>query len=813
MAAFVVYLLKSALILALLVSLFMLFMSKETFHRFNRYIMLAIVALSLFLPLVDVGLNTPLQGMFAALEESIEGGKEALSPVTEEPVAMLLLDGSSGVGETGHGVVPVQENPALGTPQPVAPLTPEEPGGQPLWLLISLAIYMIGVAFLLLRLLFMYLQVARIIARSRVVDSSLYGCKGIRLCVHNGDEKPFSWFRWVVVGESDLEDGVREILIHETAHARAGHSWDIVLADAVIILQWFNPLAWIMKSNLKDIHEFEADEAVIDSGVNARQYQLLIIKKAVGARLYSIANSFNHSLTKKRITMMCKEKSKKWRCAKALYILPVAAVAALSFSTVEASNPHSGKGNEFVANDERDAVENCASYEEHTVKPALPLPGSDDQQAFVDKDRHPEFPGGQAAMMKYFAENIKYPAAARAAGKEGKAFVQFVVKMDGSITDAEIQKTSGDASLDEEAVRVVSAMPKWTPGTLDGKPVNVKFVLPVVFELEAEQTAVIRLNDASLAYSPANAVIVVDGEILDGDLADIKEEDIESITVVKIGNLTAEDVEKYNAEGKDGVIFISTKKEKDTYRVMFTEQQTRSSDYGEILRACEQMPEFPGGAAELMQWLRSNIRYPQVARDIMAQGKIYVEFVVKADGTIADVKAVNSEYNSNNAKVSDVMQFETQLLRFQAMLDYQETELRGFEDDIAKWERESKVFEEDGVAEAILERRREELDKARRHFEDAKKRITRARSDVEEAQKKLEYAKNELDEIVVTAYKNSNAEPLTGEELLELEKAALSALCDEAVRVVKSMPEWRPGMQHGKAVNVLYTLPVSFRLQ
>ena len=792
MTAFLIYVLKSALVLALLVSLFMIFMSRETFHRVNRYIMLSIVFLALLLPAVNLGIESPFNGLGDAIKEYFAAEEPLLAADTcSMPVDMAALYEQPVLTEAPLDVpsVPVEEEPFN-------------------WLLLAAVVYFAGVALLVVRQVVMYVQVARMIARGRVVDASMYGCKGINLRVHRGKEKPFSWFRWVVVSENDLGEGAREILIHETAHAHAGHSWDIVLADAVIIMQWFNPLAWIMKNSLKDIHEFEADEAVINSGVNAKQYQLLIIKKAVGARLYSIANSFNHSLTKKRITMMCKEKSKKWRCAKALYIVPVAAIAALAFTTVEPVNAAESetlpKGSEIIANEANVVSENYVN--------ALSL--ADDERVYQVCEKAPEFPGGQEAMMKYLASNIKYPAEARDAGKEGRAIVKFVVKKDGLLTDIKIARSAGDASLDGEALRVVKGMPKWNPGTQGGKPVNVQFMLPIVFKLNTGGAPVVELKGGGMAVNdPTNAAIVVDGVLLEGELTDIDSKDIESVTVVKYDALTAEDIRKYKAEGKDGVIFISLKTQGDITEVKFTEQEIRTGDYGDIMPKCEQMPIFPGGDHELMKWLNMNTRYPKVARDINAQGKIYVDFVVKADGTIADVKAINSEYSSNNAKVMDAMNLEAHFLRSQAVLDMQENELRDVEECIAKWEKESKVLEEDGVAEVIMERRREELEKARVYVEESKKRIAYARSEVENAHQRLADAKSELGEVVVTAYKNSNGESITGEELLELEKAALVALGDEAERVIRAMPKWKPGMQDGKAVNVRFTLPINFRLQ
>ena len=95
----------------------------------------------------------------------------------------------------------------------------------------------------------------------------------------------------------------------------------------------------------------------------------------------------------------------------------------------------------------------------------------------------PEFPGGMPALVKYLQENIKYPSAALAEKAQGKAFVRFVVEKDGSITNTEIIKSTGNIYLDNEALRVASNMPKWKPGMQHGKPVRVFFMLPVSFKL------------------------------------------------------------------------------------------------------------------------------------------------------------------------------------------------------------------------------------------------------------------------------------------------------------------------------------------
>ena len=626
MGAFIVYIIKSSLLLAMFVSLFMLFMSRETFHKLNRYLLLLIVVVSLALPFANLGVSTPLQGVFDFIEN---GGRVAdellvddffadsslpLLELSEQPVVM-----DDAVADVASVSVPVEEQGSAGLS----------------WLSVVFAIYGLGVTLLVVRLLVMYVQLSRIIMRSSKVSAEQYGLRNVKLRLHSGEEKPFSWFGWVVVSNKDMDEGAREILTHEAAHVRAGHSWDILLADAVIIMQWFNPLAWIMKNTLKDIHEFEADEAVIASGVNAKQYQLLIIKKAVGARLYSIANSFNHSLTKKRITMMCKEKSNMWSRAKALYILPVAAIAALSFSTVENANAEPvGKVNEFVADGTISGVENNTQVVEvDSICEIAQTPANDDpEKVFQVVEVQPEFPGGMKEMMKYLQSNLKYPEAAKAAGAEGKAFVQFVVKADGSISDVQIMRSTGNESLDAEALRVVKAMPKWRPAMNKGEAVNVKFVLPIVYKLPKEANG----NGVYMSEGNKEKLLVVSGgAVYDGDINDIDPATIESIEIVKLPDLTPELQEKLKQTGKEAVMYINFKKKKSASAV----------GNEAVFTVCEKMTEFPGGQQEMMKFLSANIKYPIDARNAQLQGRLLVQFVVNKEGDIVDAKIAKGGYS------------------------------------------------------------------------------------------------------------------------------------------------------------------------
>ena len=304
MGIFFVYILKASLCLAVYYLFYRLLLSKETFHRFNRIALLGLLVFSGVVPFVEVTMQEAPQ-----VSQTFLSLEDMMLPVDEH---LDVLD--------------------------------ETPKRFP-WNALAFLIYVLGILFFLVRHLWSLGRMIRLLRTSR--KEIMEG--GIILFVHKEKVAPFSWMKMIAVSEGDLAENGKAILTHERAHIHNRHSWDLLLAEACVFLQWFNPAAWLLKQELQTIHEYEADEWVIRNGIDAKTYQLLIIKKAVGARLYSIANSFNHSLTKKRITMMCKEKSKKWRCAKALYIVPVVAIAACSLSTQENNDADSvSKDNEFI---------------------------------------------------------------------------------------------------------------------------------------------------------------------------------------------------------------------------------------------------------------------------------------------------------------------------------------------------------------------------------------------------------------------------------------------------------------------------------
>ena len=517
MGTFLVYILKSAACLAVFYLFYKLLMSRDTFHRFNRFALLGLLVLSSLLPLVEASVNSP-----AAVQETM---------LTLEQL-LLLAD-----------IQPEGESMAAATPSATV-----------LWLRAALLVYLTGIVFFIARNLCSLARLGRLIRQGKreALDSYLPDRKekNVRLVVHDHDIAPFSWMHWIVIARKDLEENGREILIHELAHIRNRHSWDLLLADLCIFVQWFNPAAWLLKQELQNIHEYEADETVLREGVNARNYQMLLIKKAVGTRLYSMANSFNHSSLKKRITMMLKEKSNPWARAKYLYILPLAALAVTAFARPEVS----------AVADEISAVKVIAPAVHDSiqpnVQPAVAAPSS-------ALDQMPEFPGGMEALNTYLRNNIRYPQEAQKAGIQGRVIIQFIVSKYGSITDAEVVE-SVDPQLDAEGLRLIKNMPRWKPGMRKGQAIRVKQTLPIRFAFtktsdKPENSNSIFLKNVSYNSSLKDVILLVNEQEVSPEIfRAIDPQRIQSVTVLKDQASLA----KYTTDkSKTGIIQVKLKKE------------------------------------------------------------------------------------------------------------------------------------------------------------------------------------------------------------------------------------------------------------
>ena len=287
------------------------------------------------------------------------------------------------------------------------------------------------------------------------------------------DIPSFSWGRHIVIGRKDLKENPA-ILTHERMHVRCGHSFDLMAYTIVTTLQWFNPIAWIARTELKMLHEYEADELTINKGIDAAQYQLLLVKKAVGAKRFQLANGFNHSKLKNRITMMHKNKTNKWmRLAYFLCIPALIGAMCCCAQNTKADNtpaPAAMSDNAVQAKPGSQSISDTPEKKE-----AVP---------FNQVEVKPTFNGGDAGnFSKWVNQQLEYPETCKKEGISGRVTLSFTVSETGKVTDVKVLRGVHE-DLDNEAIRVVSSSPDWIPGIADGKAVAIKYTFPVLFQAD-----------------------------------------------------------------------------------------------------------------------------------------------------------------------------------------------------------------------------------------------------------------------------------------------------------------------------------------
>lgn len=288
MISFLTYDIKAAVLIAVFYIFYRLLLSKETLHRMNRIVLLSTAVLSLVLPLCII--TTHRTEIIAGLRPTIDVF-------------------------TGQAAIDIEQTvPSI-----------------PWWQTAIVTAYLIGVAIIIGKILISLISIMRLIHSAQDVREY----KGSRLIISDENRASFSWMNYIIIGRNDYEQGIEEILDHEKAHIGLRHSWDILLVDLISAIQWFNPAIWMLRSDLRAIHEYEADEAVLLKGVDVRHYQYLLVSKAMADSGFSITNQFNHSNLKQRINMMTSKKSNRSSALKALYILPIVGISlAVSAKTI-----------------------------------------------------------------------------------------------------------------------------------------------------------------------------------------------------------------------------------------------------------------------------------------------------------------------------------------------------------------------------------------------------------------------------------------------------------------------------------------------
>lgn len=355
--------------------------------------------------------------------------------------------------------------------------TPRRPSVLPRILLWT---YLAGAAAILLHTIVSVARLALLIRSGRHIPRD-----GYTLVTLPGDIVPFSFAGYIVMSEADALSANSMITAHELGHLRHRHWLDLLLAQGVCALMWYNPAAWLARRELRRVHEYQADTAVLDRGANLRAYQMLLIEKAAGVRLQSIANSLDHSNLSKRITMMYKQTNRLSGRLRALALAPAILLAAAAVNSPAVASALSAVSETTLAQ---------AKEATKSAPTKLKVVSGDKSTEKTDEPQNavaqiPEYPGGMAAMMRFLADNIRYPEAAMKANAQGRVVVKFVVKADGTVADPEIVRGQ-TPELDAEALRVVGTMPAWTPGRDEkGNAVNCYFTLPVSFALQGDEPA------------------------------------------------------------------------------------------------------------------------------------------------------------------------------------------------------------------------------------------------------------------------------------------------------------------------------------
>ncbi|MBO7593105.1 MAG: energy transducer TonB [Bacteroidaceae bacterium] len=604
-----IYVIKAAITLALLYSCFFVFLSKETFHRFNRCMLVGIMLVSLVMPMFHFTTSHP-----TTLNEEVY----IVQNYIENDATPIIVSSE------------------------VQRIT---------WIQVLTWIYLIGVAVMLI------LTIVQAIALTRFLRCGVRhtDSRGNTVILHNGEVPPFSIFRYIVMSVKDYETSRQYILTHEQEHIRLAHTYDLLLLQGMKILQWFNPFIWFLSRDLKAVHEYEADQAVINQGIDAKSYQQLLVMQVVGNRLQPFTNNLNHGSLKKRIIMMYQKPSNRWLMLKALCAIPVAALTINTFATPIETDPVE----DMVKTLETTSVPTINEVKENV----LTTVESVDETTFAI---HP--------VADQYGRITGFTHEGKPADGYFECTAEYVFINGRQATEAELRNYKTLlANSTFEMVKTENGTAKY----------NYK---------DKHGIIVIHTQEASAAPDDNNPLVIVNGieinlstdvKTLTGETIakalNIKEDDVESITVLKDAAATA----IYGERGKNGVIEIKVKSaflnklpgvqqnEDGSYTIngrkvqkilingqeyfkALSEGQEVPTIQGAIhddpiFEAVEEPAQYPGGQAALMQYIAQNIRYPKISAENGAQGRILVQFVIEKDGSLSNIKIFKGALSAEDA--------------------------------------------------------------------------------------------------------------------------------------------------------------------
>jgi len=432
MNTLIIYTVKAAVYLAAFYLVYRIFLHRDTLHSRNRAFIILSVISAMVLPLITVHTNKPLN-----------------FPVFGRVLSEVLVAGN------GNG-----NAPAADTALAASILK---------WICI---IYASGLVLFLAKFTFDLSELVFLIIRKRSRNSNLIRLQGL-------ETSGFSAFGHIFLSDNLSRFEETEIIRHEQNHINYNHSSDIVFIEFIKVFQWFNPAIHLFERSLRAVHEYQADLECISKGTSVSNYQKILLNQIFRSKVFRISNSFsNPSLGKKRMMMMSKKPTCSLANLKLLIIIPVTITVMLAFSTCT----------------EQKIPQEATQQEPAPPPPPPPVPSEEasglnqnnadkSTEPFVVVEQMPYFPGGEVALLNFLMENTIYPESAKIAGKQGKVIIRFCVDQEGRAVRGSVLK-GVSKELDEEALRVVSMLPRFEPGRQGGKAVPVWYMVPINFTLK-----------------------------------------------------------------------------------------------------------------------------------------------------------------------------------------------------------------------------------------------------------------------------------------------------------------------------------------
>ncbi len=336
---------------------------------------------------------------------------------------------------------------------------------------IVFSIYIIGVIVFAFKLLIDLLNLLFLIARQKNKGSRI-----IRF--HGFHTAGFSAMGYIFINSRLSPEEACEIIKHEQNHLKQNHFIDIIFLETIKAFQWFNPVVYLFNRSLRAIHEYQADQGCLKSGVPVLNYQSLLLSQVFKSGAFNLTNSFsNPSLIKKRMIMMTKKRTSTLASMKLLMVVPVIGLVFLAISACKENSiapppppPPPPPQSSELKKDEGIEIKEEITGESKTVP-------------FVAVEEMPMFPGGDGALLKYIRENTQYPEVAKENNIQGRVIIRFCVTEEGGVSRISVLK-GVSPELDLEAMRVVKTLPEFEPGKQGGKPVPVWYMVPITFTLQ-----------------------------------------------------------------------------------------------------------------------------------------------------------------------------------------------------------------------------------------------------------------------------------------------------------------------------------------